>query len=142
MNDSRLSLESIKGKQPSSDPEREEKLFAILNNVLQPNSSLDPTEAATKIDDLAPKFQETDRDDGKRELEIENFMAQLWGLLFGAMQLVPREHPGQARAISLLNALCQVGGDLGVKAENGPLRWRHLPCLTQYLIQDFWRAYI
>lgn len=60
MNDSRLSLESIKGKQPSSDPEREE------------------------------------------ELETENLMAQLWGLLFGAMQLVPREHPGQARAISLL----------------------------------------
>lgn len=130
MNDSRLSLESIKGKQPNSDPEREEKLFAILNNVLQPNASLDPTEAATEIDGLAPKFQETDRDEGKRELEIEIFMAQLWGLLFEAMQLVPREHPGQARAISMLNALCQVGGDLGVKAENGPLRWRHLPCLN------------
>ncbi len=142
MSDAPLSLEPIKGKRTNSDPGRGEKLFTVLNNVLQPNASLDPTEAAGEIDELAPKFQKADQDEGQRELDIENFMAQLWNLLFAAMQLVPREHLGHERAISLLDALCQVNEDLGVKAEHGPLRWRHLPCITQYLIQDFWRAYI
>lgn len=76
------------------------------------------------------------------EPAIEKFMTQLWELLFEAMRLVPAEHLGHTRAISLLDALCQISGDLDVNTMHGPLRWRHLPCLTRYLLEGTWRAYL
>lgn len=100
-----LDLESFKEKKTLSDLDL--RLFAILNDVLQPDVSLDEGEAAKRIDELAPLGHQSE-DGNSNDERIENFLWSLWSLIIEVIQLVPRDHQGQKRITLLVKSLSQI----------------------------------
>ncbi|KAJ5909753.1 hypothetical protein N7504_004396 [Penicillium tannophilum] len=84
MADRVLDLEYIKEKKKLSDLDL--KLFAILNDFIQPEVSLDEGEAAKRIDGLAPLGHQS-KDGDSNDEKIENFLWSLWSLVIEVIQL-------------------------------------------------------
>lgn len=93
----RLDLEPAKGGRDLSG--QQQKVFTILNSIIQPDGGLDPLEAAHQVDDLVPK-----------EGDAEDFLWSFWNLFIGIVKLVPRQHEGQELLVQLLGYLLNVPG--------------------------------
>ncbi|KAJ5797738.1 uncharacterized protein N7503_007034 [Penicillium pulvis] len=84
MTDKTMDLEFLKEKKTLSDLDL--KLFAILNDVLQPEVSLYEREAAKRIDELAPLGHQSE-DGNSNDESIEDFLWSLWSLVIEVIQL-------------------------------------------------------
>lgn len=108
--DEKLDLERVRAEEELKP--FEEKLFGILNDLLQPGPIIEAADAAAKINDIFP----LNEDDSEEAPVVENdpaadpdaFLWSLWGLIIQVMRLVPPQHPGQIRMISFLQALGKI----------------------------------
>lgn len=104
--DKKLDLERVRAEEDLKP--FEEKLFGILNDLVQPGPIIEAADAAAKINDLFPLNEddpEAPVNENDPAADPDAFLWSLWGLIIQVMRLVPPQHPGQIRMISFLQAL-------------------------------------
>jgi hypothetical protein len=105
--DEKLDLERVRAAEELKP--FEEKLFIILQDLLQPGSTIEAADAAAKINDLFPSNEEdTKAPVDENTADPDTFLWSLWGLIIQVMRLVPPQHPGQIRMISFMQALGKI----------------------------------
>ncbi|CEJ53947.1 hypothetical protein PMG11_00278 [Penicillium brasilianum] len=102
--DEKLDLERVRAAEELKP--FEEKLFIILQDLLQPGPIIEAADAAAKINDLFPSNDEDSKAPvDENTADPEAFLWSLWGLIIQVMRLVHPQHPGQIRMISFMQAL-------------------------------------
>ncbi|KAJ5538448.1 hypothetical protein N7494_007927 [Penicillium frequentans] len=134
MADKVLNFDPLKEKKRLSDLDLE--IFAILNDVIQPEVSLEEGEAAKRIDELAPLGHQSEDEDSDDE-RIEKFLWSLWSLIIEVIQLVPRDHQGQNRITLLVKSLSQTSRCNCTIWESEASLWEDLPLLGPFM-RDNW----
>lgn len=89
----------------------EEKLFSILQDLIQSGPIIEAADAAAKINDLFPSNEEDPEapvDENNPTADPDAFLWSLWGLIIQVMRLVPPQHPGQIRMISFMQSLGKI----------------------------------
>ncbi|KAJ5998734.1 hypothetical protein N7451_006544 [Penicillium sp. IBT 35674x] len=129
-----LDFESIKENKTLSDLDL--KIFAVLNDVLQPNVSLEDGEAAKRIDELAPLGHQSE-DGVPNDEKIEGFLWSLWSLVIEVIQLVPRDNQGHTRITLLVKSLSQIARCTCTIWGSETSLWKDLPLLGAFM-RDNW----
>ncbi|RMJ23940.1 hypothetical protein PHISP_05188 [Aspergillus sp. HF37] len=85
----------------------EQKAFDILNEYLQPASTMPPEASAQRIDSLAP-MKRAGPDEGQDKESPESFLSEIWSLFIAVGKQIPHDHPSQDRLVGLVKALCTI----------------------------------
>jgi hypothetical protein len=80
----------------------EQKTFDILNDYLQPYSTISAVTAAIALDDLNPMKR---KESGEEVEAIESFLLETWGTFIEIAKQIPRDHSSQERFIDLIEVL-------------------------------------
>lgn len=105
--DEKLNLATIAGRENPKLSVLEEKLFKILNDIVQPGDAITAATAADQIDQLLrtlPGRTEQKKEDVK---VVEEFLHSLWPLSIAIVQRTPHNHPGQARLLATVESLVE-----------------------------------
>ncbi|KAJ5100396.1 hypothetical protein N7456_006448 [Penicillium angulare] len=98
----------------------EKKNFAIMNDFLQPESSMSPVEAAFRINELTPMKRQAQ---GEVETEHpESYMWEIWAFFIEISKQIPHDHSSQGKLVSLIKELTLLPP---IEVEIwGPKKWR------------------
>jgi hypothetical protein len=107
--DEKLDLERVRAEEELKP--FEEKLLGILHDLLQPGPIIEAADAAAKLNELFPLYEDDSEapvDENDPAADPDAFLWSLWGLIIQVMRLVPPQHPGQIRMICFLQALGKI----------------------------------
>jgi hypothetical protein len=107
--DENLDLERVRAEEELKP--FEEKLLGILHDLLQPGPIIEAADAAAKINELFPLYEDDSEapvDENDPAADPDAFLWSLWGLIIQVMRLVPPQHPGQIRMTCFLQALGKI----------------------------------
>ena len=111
-------------------------MFEILNNVIQPTSTLTVTTAASGLDRLFPLHDARAHMEQKEEPEA--FLEELWGLVFDVAEQIPYNSPAQDTLAKLVKTLQAHPSHKTVNMGGVSCRvWADLPLLDRSLKREF-----
>lgn len=100
-----LSLSIPKLEDDDPDLIMERKIYAILKEYLQPDSTTAPETAAKGIDQFLPAKRP---DLGVKIEPVGAFLPNLWDLFMDIARQIPSDHESQDRLVKLVDALSQL----------------------------------
>ncbi|KAB8259245.1 hypothetical protein BDV32DRAFT_59714 [Aspergillus pseudonomiae] len=107
-----------------SPSERENQLFAILNEYAQPSSSITASAAAQSIHGFAsPLLSDSNAD------SLENLLWQFWTIVINIAKQIPCDSPSQERLVELVKALTEIPPTTIQIWGNDTKLWADLPLL-------------
>ncbi|OGM48027.1 hypothetical protein ABOM_002679 [Aspergillus bombycis] len=107
-----------------SPSERENQLFAILNEYAQPSSSTTASAAAQSIHGFAaPLLSDSNAD------SLENLLWQVWNIVINVAKQIPCDSPSQERLVELVKALTDIPPTTIQIWGNDTKLWVDLPLL-------------
>jgi len=83
----------------------EQKAFDILNEFLQPDSTVSPKTAAQAIDELTPMKRRALQGNGEGIEEPDSFLLEICGTLIEIAKQIPHDHPYQEKFIQFFKEL-------------------------------------
>ncbi|RHZ63634.1 DUF3632 domain-containing protein [Aspergillus thermomutatus] len=110
----------------------EQRIFDILNDYLQPSSTIPPSEAAQALDALTPKASAQEEDS-----DLESFLWSIWGTVIDIAKQVPHDHPSQDRLVDLIHALTELPPTTVSIWGSETRLWKDLPILGPSLREDW-----
>ncbi|KAJ5611713.1 hypothetical protein N7528_008818 [Penicillium herquei] len=106
----------------------EQKNFNILNDFLQPDSTMSSEEAAFQINELTPMKREAR---GEEDVEHpESYLFEVWCFFIEISKQIPYDHPSQDKLVSLikdLKSLPSIGVQIWGPREQ--MLWGDLPLI-------------
>lgn len=110
----------------------EQKTFNLLNNYLQPYTTLSSTAVAKELDSLFPLNR---AEPGEKE-EPASFLCEMWGVVIKIAKQVPWKSPAQDKLAELLRVLRDLPSEMTVQIWGSDSKiWKDLPLLGPNLVE-------
>ncbi|KAJ5925930.1 hypothetical protein N7454_007440 [Penicillium verhagenii] len=114
----------------------EQKNFAIINDLLQPDSQFSVAEAAAQINDLTPMKREAR---GEEDVEEpESYLREIWAFFIIICKQVPHDHQSQDKLVSLIRELTLLPSEeFNIWKTNKARIWADLPFMPECWWDDW-----
>ena len=122
----------------------EQKMFNLLNDYLQPASTISALHTAQALDSLFPTHRsDEDQPQGEPREPPESFLMHMWPLFLNIATQIPYNHPAQDKLAELVMTLKFLVSKTPIVHINGSdtQLWKGLPFLFSTIEEEFERRF-